>query len=343
MKSALATALLGVSALAGSASAQDKALTINSFGGAYEEAHRQCIITPFEQKTGATVQVVTAYSADAFAQLRAQKDAPQFDVIHFSGGQEIVGAEEGLLAPIDAAKLTNAADLYDFAKANLAKGEGPAYSIAVIGLVYNSETSPKAPTSWKDLLDPEIGEHLVLTDISNAYGMLSFLMLNQVQGGNLDNIRPGLDTVKQLLDGGAIVVSKSPEIQQEFAQNDAWVAPYASDYAYTLRKAGLPAKFVQGAEGTPASYITANLVANRPSQDLALEFIDMSISPSAQTCFAEALRYTPTNGKAKLSAEVAEDVAYGADGVKSLLRFDPSTIEANRVAWVEAWNKTIAR
>ena len=346
MPSTPVTALLGTAALAlltGAASAQDKTLTINSFGGAYETAHRACVITPFEQKTGAKVQVVTAYSADAFAQLRAQKSAPQFDVIHFSGGQEIVGADEGLLAPIDAAKLANAADLYGFAKANLAKGEGPAYSIAAIGLVYNSERSPIAPRSWKDLLDPQVGEHLVLTDISNGYGMLGFLMLNKVLGGDLDNVQPGLDAVKKLLEGGAVVVSKSPEIQQEFAQNDAWVAPYASDYAYTLRKAGLPAKFVRGEEGTPASFITANLVANRRSQGLALAFIDMTISAEAQACVAEALRYTPTNARTQLSAEIAGDVVYGEDAVKGLLRFDPPTIEANRAKWVEAWNKTIAR
>lgn len=344
MKSSIAPTALAVSVLlSGTAFAQDKTLTINSFGGAYEQAHRQCVIDPFEKETGAKVQIVTAYSADAFAQLRAQKDAPQFDVIHFSGGQEIVGAAEGLLAPIDASKLSNAADLYDFAKANLAKGEGPAYSIAAIGLVYNSEKSPKAPASWKDLTDPEFSEHLVLTDISNGYGMLSFLMLNQAEGGSLDDIKPGLDAVSKLLAAGAIVVSTSPEIQQEFAQNDAWIAPYASDYAYTLRKAGLPAKFVQGSEGTPASFITANLVANRPNKDLALKFIDMSISKAAQECFADALRYSPTNAKVELKPEVAADVAYGAEGVKGLIRFEPAKIEANRKAWVEAWNKAIAK
>lgn len=344
MKLSLGTAVLGISALLGStAFAQDNTLTINSFGGAYETAHRACVITPFEAATGATVNIVTAYSADAFAQLRAQKDAPQFDVIHFSGGQEIVGAAEGLLAPIDAASLSNAADLYDFAKANLAKGEGPAYSIAAIGLVFNTEAVTTPPTNWTDLLNPEYSEHLVLTDISNGYGMLGFLMLNQVQGGDLTNIQPGLDAVGQLLDAGAIVVSTSPEIQQEFAQNDAWIAPYASDYAFTLRNAGLPSGFAQGAEGTPASFITTNLVAGRPNNELALKFIDMSISSEAQQCFAEALRYSPTNTKAELSDEVAADVAYGEAGVAGLIRFDPAVIEANRTAWVEAWNKAIAR
>lgn len=344
MKLRLAAAALAVSAaLSGAASAQDNVLVINSFGGAYEEAHRRCVITPFEQATGATVKITTAYSADAFAQLRAQKAAPQYDVIHFSGGQEIVGAAEGLLAPIDAAKLANIGDIYDFAKANIAKGEGPAYSIAAIGLLYNGEAAPKAPASWKDLMDPAFSEHLVLTDISNGYGMLGFLMLNKALGGDLDNIQPGLNAVAKVLDAGAIVVSTSPEIQQEFAQNDAWLAAYASDYAYTLRKAGLPAKFVQGSEGTPASFITANLVAGRPNQDLALQFIDMTISKSAQECFANALRYSPTNAKAELAPEVAADMAYGEAGVKSLIRFDPKAIEANRAIWVEQWNKTIAR
>jgi len=329
--------------LAGAASAQDKTLTINSFGGAYETAHRKCIITPFEKETGATAKVVTAYSADAFAQVRAQKAAPQYDVIHFSGGQEIVAASEGLLSPIDASKVPNLANVYPVAKANIAKGEGPVYSIAAIGLVYNSQNLPKAPTSWKDLMDPKLSNKLVLTDISNGYGMLGFLMINRVAGGDLRNIQPGLDAVKKMLAGGAIVVNTSPEIQREFAQNGATIAPYASDYAFTLTKANLPVKFSQGAEGTPASFITANLVANRPNQALALKFIDMSLSESAQACFANELRYTPTNSKAVLTPDVAATVAYGPAAMKDLFRFDAPTIEANRAGWVERWSKTIAR
>lgn len=335
----LATA--GLTLAAGAAQAQT--LTINSFGGAYEVAHRKCVITPFEKETGATTKVVTAYSADAFAQIRAQKAAPQYDVIHFSGGQEIVAAAEGLLSPIDASKVPSLANVYPVAKANIAKGEGPVYSIAAIGLVYNSQNLPKAPTSWKDLMDPKLSSKLVLTDISNGYGMLGFLMINRVAGGDLRNIQPGLDAVKKMLANGALVVNTSPEIQREFAQNGATIAPYASDYAYTLTKANLPVKFAQGVEGTPASFITANLVANRPNQALALKFIDMSLSERAQTCFANELRYTPTNSKAQLTPDVAATVAYGPAAMQNLFRFDAPTIEANRASWVERWSKTIAR
>lgn len=320
-----------------------QSLTINSFGGVYEENHRHCVITPFESETGTNVQVVTAYSADAIAQLRAQRDAPLFDIVHFSGGQEIVGAREGLLAPIDESRLSNISDLAAISRPNLAGGEGPAYSIAALGLVYNSDTAPAAPTSWADLGDPALAERLVLTDFSNVYGLLGFLMINQVHGGDLTNIQPGLDAVSAMLTNGAIVVSTAPEILQEFTQNEAWVAPYASDYAFTLRNAGLPVQFVQGTEGTPGAFFTVNMVAGRPNEDLALRFIDMTISPEAQACFAERMRYSPTNQQAKLSPETAAGVVAGEMAQGSLIRFDPTIIDQNRSAWTEAWNRTIAR
>ena len=335
---ALSTAAL---LLAGTA-AGAQTITINSFGGAYEEAHRKCIITPFEEATGASVQVVTAYSADGFAQLRAQAAAPQFDVIHFSGGQEIVAAQEGLLSPIDPAGLSHAADLVAAARPNLEGGEGPGYSIVALGLLYNTEAVDQ-PASWADLANPDLYENLVLTDMSHTYGMQGFLMMNQVMGGSMDDIQPGLDLVSEMLEGGAIVVTTSPEILQEFAQNDAWISPYSSDYAFVLQDAGLPIGFVQGAEGTPGVYFTVNLVAGRPNQELSLQFIDRSISPEAQVCFAEEMGYAPTNVRAELTGELGENTPSGEAALSGLIRFDPLTIEARRAEWMDAWSRTIAR
>ena len=45
----------------------------------------------------------------------------------------------------------------------------------------------------------------------------------------------------------------------------------------------------------------------------------------------------------ELAPDVAADTAYGEEGVKGLIRFDPGTIEVKRASWVEQWNKTIAR
>ncbi len=323
------------------AAAKDK-LVINSFGGAYEQTLRRLVIEPFEKENDVEVQVVTAYSADALAQLRAQKASPQYDVVHFSGGQEIVAAKEGLIAPVKPEELSHAGELYPFAIEGLARGEGPVYQVAAIGLLYNTEATPKAPTRWADLWDPAFRAHIVLTDLSNSYGLLGFLMMNRVKGGDLSNIQPGLEAVKDLLPY-ATIVKTSPEIQQSFAQADAWIAPYAQDYAYTLRKAGLPVVFVQPEEGSPAVYITANLVAGRPHQDLAKKFIDFELDKTVQEGWAEALRYAPTNRTAVLQGDLAREVVNGADAIGRLVRFDPPAVDAARAGWVEQWNKLIAK
>ncbi|MGP1394264.1 MAG: ABC transporter substrate-binding protein [Inquilinaceae bacterium] len=332
----------GMAALLAGAATATETLVINSFGGAYEEAHRALVIEPFEALHDVEIEVVTLYSADALTQLRAQKDNPQFDVVHFSGGQEIVAAQEGLIAPIAPDELENAADLYPFAVDGLSRGEGPVYSVAVVGLLHDTTAGP-APTSWTDLLSAPDKSMLAIADISNTYGLQTLLMLNQIQGGGLDDIQPGLDAVTGLIDGDAAIFTSSPELQQAFAQNAVTLAPYAQDYAYTLRKAGLPVAFVQPEEGSPAIFITANAVAGRPNLDLAKKFIDFSLRAEAQAGWAEALRYTPVNRTVELPGDLAEEVVTGEEAVGRLLRFDPTEVAEKRAGWVDQWNRAVAR
>ena len=330
---------IAVSLVGGPLAAQET-FVINSFGGAYEEAHRRLVIEPFEQMYNVEVEVVTAYSADALAQLRAQADNPQFDVIHFSGGQEVTAAAEGLLAPIMPDQLSHYDELYPFAVEGIESGQGPVYSVAVLGLLGDGEV---APTSWNDLFTADNGEDVAIADISNTYGLLTLLMLNQIRGGSLDDIQPGLDAVTELLDGGAQILSSSPEFQQAFAQGATSLAAYAQDYAYTLQQAGLPISFVQPAEGSPGIYITANVVAGRPNEELARAFVDMSISAAAQAGWAEALRYSPTNRTVELPVDLAGQVVFGDEAAANLVRFDPVVVNDRRSDWTDAWNRAIAQ
>ncbi|WP_366656948.1 ABC transporter substrate-binding protein [Fodinicurvata sp. EGI_FJ10296] len=339
--SALALTAAMAGTVASTAAAQET-LVINSFGGAYEDAHRELVIEPFEEMYDVDLQVVTAYSADMLSQLRAQAGNPQFDVAHFSGGQEVIAAEEGLLEPISRDELEYADELYDFAVEGLDNGVGPVYSVAAVGMLYNTEALETAPASWQDLWNDDYAGHIVLTDISNTYGLLGLLMINQVHGGDLDNIQPGLDAVSELLDR-SVIVRSSPEIQQNFAQNDAWIAPYAQDYGHTLREAGLPIDFVQPEEGSPAVFITANVVAGRENTDLAKKFVDFSLRAEAQIGWAEALRYSPTNRTAELPEELAAQVLYGEEAMANLVTFDPQVVNDRRSEWTDMWNRMITQ
>jgi putative spermidine/putrescine transport system substrate-binding protein len=335
---------LALMLVASSALAQEE-LVVSSYGGDWTDNQRQLVIEPFEKEHGVKVRLVTGYSADIMAQLRAQKANPQMDVVHFSGGQEAIAAAEGLLVPIKPEELEHYDDLYPIAVRNIAKGEGPAHGIAAIGLLYNRDLVDPAPTSWNDLWDERFAGQVVITDIGNSYGLLGLLMINQVQGGDLDNIDPGLQAIGQLLDADNIVVTGSPEVRQLFAEEQVVIGAYAQDHAYRLREAGAPIAFTVPEEGAAASFLTISLVAGRPpeNRDLALAFINYTLRPEVMAGWAEAARYSPTSRMAELPPEIAEDVVYGEEAIGQLVAFDALKIGQNKSAYIDAWNRLLAR
>lgn len=350
-----ALAATGALFLAGCASGDDasssggdkeyagETLVVTSFGGDWEKAFIEAVVDPFEEETGATVELITLYSADALAQVTAQKASPQIDVVHFSGGQEFTAAQEGLIAPISADELSESDDLIDVATAGLERGEGPVIQLAPIGLVYNTEADAPAPTSWEDLFDEAYAGHIALTDFSNTYGVLSMLRVADALGGGIEDPSAAISDLGALASSGdAIVVPTSPDLQTAFAQRGTWLAPYAMDYAGTLQDAGLPVEFIVPEEGATASLITANVVEGRENPDLAKLFIDYELRPEAQTVFADSMRYSPVNTKVELSDETAESVLTG-DELDSVVVYAPGDIAASRQAWTDEWNALITK
>ncbi len=343
-----AIALAGCSAPAAESGGTDEAkpyagqkLVVTTFGGDWEKAFVEAVVDPFEEETGATVEMVTLYSADALAQLTAQKASPQLDVVHFSGGQEFVAASDGLIEAIAPEDLSNYDDLAQVATAGLERGEGPAIQLAPVGLVFNTESGAERPDSWLDVFDDQYSGHLALTDFSNTYGVLSMLRIADAQGNGIENAEPTIDQLGALVSNGdAIVVPTSPDLQSAFAQRDTWLAPYSMDYAGTLKDAGLPVEFITPKEGAGASLITANAVAGRDNLELSKLFIDFELSPKAQQVFAEQMRYSPVNVKAEVSGDVAGDVLVG-DELDSLVIYAPGELAPKRQGWVDAWNNVI--
>lgn len=327
----------------GSGEFAGQTLVVTSFGGDWETAFIEAVVDPFEEETGASVELVTLYSADALAQLTAQKSSPQLDVVHFSGGQEYTAAQEGLIDPIAPEDLENYGDLAEVAVAGLESGSGPTIQLAPIGLVYNTESGAPAPSSWLDVFDQAYAGHVALTDFSNTYGVLSMLRVADVLGGGIDDPAQAIIDLGELAaSGDAIVVPTSPDLQTAFAQRDIWLAPYAMDYAGTLKDAGLPVEFIVPDEGATASLITSNVVSGRENTDLAKLFVDYELRPEAQQIFAERMRYSPVNTKTELSGDIASEVLSG-DELDDVVIYPAGDIASGRAAWTEQWNSLITQ
>jgi putative spermidine/putrescine transport system substrate-binding protein len=77
------------------------------------------------------------------------------------------------------------------------------------------------------------------------------------------------------------------------------------------------------------------------NKDLAYKFINYFLEPDVQATWAEQIFYGPANQDARVPDEVARRIPYGAEQIRGLKFPDQATLDANKAAWVERWNKDV--
>jgi putative spermidine/putrescine transport system substrate-binding protein len=150
MFSAAGMALLAGLCLPGPASAQE-AITVTSFGGAFEDAADNAWYKPFTEETG--IQINKEQYDGGLAKLRAMVEAGNttWDVLDLESNDAIAGCDEGLLQPLDPELLGGAEDFI----------EGAVLPCAVASMVwatvyaYDTTKLETAPTTMADFFDTE--------------------------------------------------------------------------------------------------------------------------------------------------------------------------------------------
>ncbi|MBY0098788.1 ABC transporter substrate-binding protein [Mesobacillus maritimus] len=324
----------------GDASSKDpQKLVVTSFGGAIQEAQEE-YIKQFEEEYNADVEVVTLYSADALAKMRAEKNNPSLDVVLFSGGQEQIAKDEGLLMELDKSIIKNMDNLYEGAVHP--DGHSVTFGYESLGLIYDENRVAAPPTSWKDLWKEEYSGNVGLVDISNTYGYYFLLAASLMEGGSEDNIQPGLDIITKLIPNTAAIVSASPEVGNLFAQEEVMIAPFDSGYAYTFAEQGVPVNFATPDEGGIGIYMTANVVQGSKNPELAQQYIDFLLRPEIQALTAEGGGYSPTNVHTELPEKLSDILPNGEESFNNLIHLDLEKVNNNRSAYTEQWNKLIS-
>lgn len=316
-------------------------LVVTSFGGDFEAAQMELLVKPFEEEFDAEVEVITLYSADALARIKAQKDNPEIDIVQFSGGQEVQAAQEGLIEEINPEIMTNLSELHG--SAVLDPKYGPATAFDAVGILYNTDLVKDVPTSWDDLWKEEYKGKVGIIDISNTFG-LQFLAINALlTGGDEANIDSGFEKIETLLPHASSVVATTPDLGNLFAQEEVIIAPYDSGYAFNFSKQGQPIGFSIPEEGAMATFINMQIVTGTENSDLANEFINYSLRPEVQKAFAEQTGFSPTNKNVEISEELAEVIPYGEEVIDSLIHLNWGIVNENKDEWTERWSKLIAQ
>lgn len=295
----------------------------------------------FEEKYNCKVVTdETSGNSDRLNKILAQKNSPEIDVALMTDIFASLGNDKGVFEKIDPKVVTNANNLYDFAKN--ADGYGPSYSVVRYGIIYDADTVKTPPTSYKDLFSGKYNGQLSLPDMASTAGPYLLTTLAEKAGGSATNVQPGFDILKANKDNVKQWYMASSDVQTAFTTGEIGVSVFMDMNMPALKKAGLNVKWVDPEEGDFSAAATVNVIKNAKNPELAQLFVNYILSDEVQSQIADKLGEAPTNKNATMSDANKQYLAFGQKAMDSLKKFDWKAINDNKAAWIEKFQKEVA-
>jgi len=339
MKSTLSIAAL-VCAMAGSAMAADKTLTISVYSFA-QDAYKKALYDPFEAICGCNLVIETGNSVERMAKIEANAADPVIDMAVISSHDALGLARKGLLAPLDVSRLAIYDKLYPAAQDPLGDHMGVGYTFYASSIVYRKDLV--SIDSWADLLDPKLAGNVALPNITGTQGPLTLMMLGKASGGDPHDFSGVISQIGTHADDIVTFYSRSSELAQLMNQEEVIAAPVGKFAWSRFKSSPLPFAWANPAEGQAGGMNVMIMTKGNGNEDLAYQLMDYWLSTETQTRVAEALIDSPANMDVKVSDEVADNLTYGADLINSLNILPPAEIIDKREGWVEQWNNEVIR
>ncbi|MCC6470136.1 MAG: extracellular solute-binding protein [Alphaproteobacteria bacterium] len=337
---ACAAALLAaMAAMAGGAAAQDdKTVYFLTWGGTVQQfLEKEGWNQKFTAATGYKVVLVPkATGPEIIAAAIAQKDKPQVDVVQTDLLPFLAGNDQGIFVPIDAKEIPNIDKLVDAAKFN---PNGIMTYGDVFSLIYNHETFKKkgwAPpkAEWSELTRPEFKGAMVLPPANTTYGLYVMIILARLNGGNENNIDPGVKALKALAPGIVEWPTTFARMGQFLEDGSAAVGFYTSSTAAELGKRGIPVSYV-----TPKPVMftgtAAGIMKNAPNPQGARAFLNWWLSTEVQQARAQGY------GNTVMNKEVTGNPIPAAELAK-MEKIDYDVVNKARPEWIKVFEREIA-
>jgi iron(III) transport system substrate-binding protein len=236
----------------------------------------------FEAKYGITVNYVRMSSGEALARIQAEKDNPQFDIWWGGPIDSFVAAKgEGLLETYES---PNFANLTDPAKMKDVDNQWVGVYVGTLGFATNTDwlaANPgvEAPTSWDDLLQPELkGQVMVAHPSSSGTSYTALATVLQLRGEEA-----GWEYLQQYA-GQISQFTKSGAAPAKFVgQGEAAVAiVFSHDIVNEIENNKMPLVLTFPEEGTGYEIGGMAILKGAKNMQAAQLWYDWALTPEAQ-------------------------------------------------------------
>ena len=349
MKKTLVLALCATMALTacGGASAGDsqakgdskQKLVLSTFGLS-EDISTEEVYAPFEQEFNCEILTETGGANDRYTKLSADSET-SIDVIELSQAMTAKGIAEGLFEDIDLSKIENAKDMITAAKTMADAGQGVAYTINSIGIMYNPNVVDFEIKSFDDLWDSRLAGMVSIPEITTTFGPAMVYMASDHAGVDIksDNGEAAFAALAELKPNLVKTYAKSSDLINMFTSGEVAVAVVGDFGVPTIQQANPDLVYVTP-DVTYANFNTISITKNCKNKDLAYEYLNYRLSPELQAKTGKALNEAPTNKKVEFTEEESKNMTYGPKAANAKV-LDYSFVNPQLNSWIDQWNRII--
>ncbi len=348
MTAVTATALIAGSmsqAIAGELDGQT--LRVGSWGGSWQKIQKERIATKLEAMGAKVVFVKGNPSANLAKMIAARGGEAPFDVFEIIDATLPSVIKGDFLQPLDLSLIPNSKHINQ----DRVKEKVIATWVTQEGICYLPEKFKELgidpPKNYSDLTNPKLEGRVMIPDFASGGGLAMLSGFAFSQGGDIDNIKPGLDLVKKIK--GVQFWKKGAQALTGMKSGDIYAAVIHAGWCVRAHNAGLNV-------ATSFSKIDANttgvvkqgwigIVKGTKASKAANVWINSFISSDFQVAFAKSRGAMPENRMAgpQLTSDPLLNRLMILDPNKmdKMLRVDFSKVDTS--AWSDQWNRAVAK
>jgi putative spermidine/putrescine transport system substrate-binding protein len=325
------------------AQAQDRSITLMAYTGIFEDRYRAAVIEPF-MRANPGIRVTyfaSPTSAQMLGQLRAQRAAPQVNLCIMDMTVAKAGTDESLMEPVTPAQLSVMNELHP--NAIIPGVAGPAVTFDNLVLVYAPGRVTPAPTSWRELWNPQHRGQIGIPAAPDIQGLALTLIANRMAGGT--------DYTRTVEPGIAMMADLAPAVQTWDPRPDVYTAIINGTQTIGIGW-NARAQVFSGQnpdrlavslpeEGSVFQVNTLNLVKGSPNAEASLAFMRYALGQEAQKAFTETMFYAPTNARAAVAPEAMARTAATPERMARMLDVNWLEVARIRDGVTEQWRRRI--
>jgi putative spermidine/putrescine transport system substrate-binding protein len=324
-------------------------LVVPVAGGSWGDAFQANMIDPFVAlHPNVKVQVDLTADAERLVKLRAAGgNNPPLDIVGLSTEFMDAAIREDLVDPFTAEEVPNATELYKISTPENWTTENGFLAIhqnwGQLGIAYRTDLVETVPKAWLDLWNPEYEGLVGFGPLTYSAALQFFIATVRALGGhesNPEDVDAAFAKIEELKPNVAQTPADSGAVQNLLERGEIGLVHLWDGRAFGLAEAGLPVDFVYPTDPGPvASGAPRGIAKGTNNREVAVAFLDYTLSPEAQKGFCETMWYGPSNVNVELSEEVAAKVQYGDESYSQLFEPDYEAVTVNLGDWQKRWTR----